>query len=71
MKITRQSPFTGDVNTKELDVTEEQLQRLQKGEELIQNIFPNLSPADREFLLTGYTEEDWNAIFGEEDYTNN
>lgn len=30
---------------------------------LIQDAFPTLSSSDREFLLSGMTEEEWNAFF--------
>jgi hypothetical protein len=33
--------------------------------ELLQNAFPFLNPDEREFLLTGTTPEEWNAMFGE------
>lgn len=32
---------------------------------LIQNAFPNLSPEEREFLITGLTPEMWNDLFPE------
>jgi hypothetical protein len=35
--------------------------------ELIQNIVPNLSMSDREFLMTGITNEEWIRMFGEID----
>jgi hypothetical protein len=49
----------------DLDVTPEQLAELTlPGRRLIQQIFPNLTSAEREFIKTGYTQEDWDAIFG-------
>jgi hypothetical protein len=33
---------------------------------LIQNVFPDLNTDQREFLMTGSTPEEWNAVFGEE-----
>ena len=32
---------------------------------LIQNAFPFLSPNEREFLLTGLFEEEWDGLFEE------
>jgi hypothetical protein len=29
-------------------------------------VFPHLSVEDREFLITGITAEEWNALLGEE-----
>lgn len=31
---------------------------------LAQDAFPNLSREDREFLISGYSPEGWNEIFG-------
>lgn len=63
MKITRKSPFTGKVHTREIPVTEEQLMRWSNGT-LIQNAMPNISPDDREFIKTGITPEEWEETFG-------
>ena len=63
MLVTRLSPFSHTKNTIELDITPEQLARYENGEELIQNIFPNLSPEHREFIMTGITPEEWNSTF--------
>lgn len=64
MLITRKSTFTGKENTMDVACTEEQLQRWQNGE-YIQVAMPNVSPDHREFLMTGVTPEEWNAVFGE------
>lgn len=32
----------------------------------IQDAFASWTPFQREFLLTGYTEKEWNELFGEE-----
>jgi hypothetical protein len=63
MLVTRTSPFTGVSTTRELDVTHKQLYQVSHGEGLIQDILPHLSPIDREFVKTGYTQEDWDAMF--------
>ena len=63
MLVTRVSPFSHTRNTIDLDITAEQLARYKNGEELIQNVFPNLSPEHREFIMTGITPEEWNATF--------
>ena len=64
MTITKTSPLTGNVNTMDMDVSEEQIAAWQGGV-LIQRAMPNLTPDEREFLMTGYTPEDWKEIFGE------
>ncbi len=35
--------------------------------ELIQNAFPTLSADEREFIKTGITPQEWEAVFGEEE----
>jgi hypothetical protein len=51
----RTSPLTGEVNEMDLPVTEEQIEAW-KGGTLIQDAMPQLTPAQREFIRTGYTE---------------
>jgi len=33
----------------------------------IQYAFPNLTTAEREFFMTGITEEEWNAMFPDDE----
>ena len=68
MLIERRSPLTGKWNTMELDVTQAQLDEMAlpgSQRRYVQDIFPNLSQAEREFIKTGYTPEDWDAMFPE------
>ena len=65
MLITRFSPISGNVNTMDLDVTQEQLDRHDAGE-YAQNVFTNLTKGEREFIISGITESEWAEIFGEE-----
>jgi hypothetical protein len=44
----------------------EQLQQYVKGEGLIQNIFPNLTPYERDWLKFGLTEQEWEEMYGED-----
>lgn len=68
MKITRTSMFTGIVREMDLPVTEEQMALFESGGALIQVAFPHLSVAEREFILTGVTQEEWDRfMFREED----
>ena len=68
MLISRKSPLTGLISTLDLPVTPEQILELGSPKRrLIQDIVPGLSPAQREFLLTGYTEDDWETLFPPED----
>lgn len=65
-KIQRISPLTGKLNTMELSISEADCQKYLGGG-LIQNCFPYLSKSEREFIQSGYTQEDWDTIFGEEE----
>lgn len=58
MLVTRKSSITGVVHTKELNVTEEQFTAFNNGA-LIQEAFPHLNAGDREFILSGITQEEW------------
>jgi hypothetical protein len=67
MIIDRRSPLTGKWHSMDLPtVTQEQMDRFEHRRangELIQNIFPDLSDEQREFILTGYTPDDWRKMF--------
>ena len=64
MQITRKSPFSGKTQTREIDVTQEQLDAWQNGK-LIQQAMPNVAAADREFIKTGITPAEWAETFGD------
>ena len=66
MQITRKSTITGLTHEMNLPITQQELDRWQGGE-LIQDVFPNLSDDQREFLKTGITAEEWEEAFGEEE----
>jgi|TARA_R110000851_G_scaffold310272_1_gene469973 hypothetical protein len=63
MKITRTNPVNGEVNTLDLDITNEQMYLYTYGGVLIQDAFPTLSVSDREFFKTGITDDTWDEIF--------
>ena len=58
MLIKRKDPFTGQVNTLELDVTQAQLDEWKSGA-FIQDVMPALTPSQREFLMTGIWDDSW------------
>ena len=68
MQVTRRSPLTGKINTMEVNATQEQMDEFYSPnrERLIQEIFCDASAEGREFILTGYTEEDWDHMWQEE-----
>jgi hypothetical protein len=64
MQITKISTISGKSNTMDLNVTQEQLDVYAKGGVLIQNVFPNLNPSEREFIKSGITPTEWTEMFG-------
>lgn len=67
MLITRKSILTGVERTIDLPVTMDQLNAYLYEGVLLQHAFPNLSPDQREFILTGSTAEEWDEAFPEVD----
>lgn len=60
MKIIRRSPFTGEFNEMDIDLTVEQYLAWVDGRTPnIQEAFPHLSDDEREFLISGATPEEW------------
>ena len=63
MTITRQSVLTGRTATQEIDVTQEQVDAW-RGGVLIQRAMPELTPDEREFIMSGITKDEWDTVFG-------
>ena len=66
MIFTRKSLLTGKMRTKDLSVTQEQYESW-KGGSLIQNAMAHLTPSEREFIITGLDEEEWQNMLEEEE----
>ena len=66
MMITRISPFTGLMHTRDINVTQQQLDFWQTSTVPIQRALPHLTPDEREFIMTGITADEWDNAFGEE-----
>jgi len=58
--------ITGKIHTLDLPITEAQAFEYEAGK-LLQDAFPNASKAEREFILSGITDEEWKATFGDDD----
>lgn len=58
MLIHLRSSFSGQINSMNLDVTEDQLILWKVKNYLIQDAMPNLNEVEREFLISGMTEEE-------------
>lgn len=63
MRVVRTCPFTKEKNEMEIAVTHTQLKAWRRGH-LIQNVMPNLTPEEREFIQTGITPEIWEKYIG-------
>lgn len=58
MDITRKSLLSGITRTRNIAITTDQHSDWENGE-LLQNVVPDLSDGDREFLISGITEDEW------------
>lgn len=61
MIITRISKLTGKEHSMDLPIEESQLIDFAKGT-TVQDAFPNLTPEQREFFLTGITPLEWDTL---------
>ena len=63
-EVIRVSPLTGNTNTMYMDISDDQLEEWNDPNRtrLIQDIFTNLTEAEREFIMTGYTPSDWKEM---------
>lgn len=69
MQITRTSIFTGITRTKELPITIHQWYEYVNGV-CAQDAFPQLSDSQREFILTGITDSEWDQYMSDEEEDN-
>lgn len=80
IEVTRKNQFTGKEATMQMAITQEELDAglarswshcratgQGNGTEHMQDIFPQLSAGEREFLMTGITPDAWDAMFPGED----
>lgn len=66
MKITRVSMLSGIERTRDIPCTEQQYSLYEKGAK-IQTAMPDVSASDREFILSGVVDDEWDMMFAEED----
>jgi hypothetical protein len=59
--------MTGKTRTLEVDVSPDVLARWERGEDIIQNLMPHLSPNEREFIKTGIVQEEWDTLKEEDE----
>jgi|ETNvirnome_2_300_1030623.scaffolds.fasta_scaffold01810_12 hypothetical protein len=58
MKVMKMSYLTGKIHTLDIPVTHKQLIRYENGNESVHDVFPNLSRAHREFIMSGIPPEE-------------
>ena len=61
----RAQSFSGRISSMVLEVTDAQLYAWAVDGVVIQEAMPNLSPEEREFLMTGTRQDEWDAMFSE------
>ena len=66
MQIVRTSRISGNTNVMDIDITTDQFLSWIDGS-LIQDVMPNISADEREFIMTGITPDEWDAMFGEDE----
>ena len=66
MNITMTSMISGITRTKNIPVTKSQIYNWKIAGVLIQNAMPDVSVTDREFIMTGITQEEWTETFNKE-----
>lgn len=70
MVVTAPSQMTGKEHSVELPMTAAEYKRAMEAYNrgaLIQNAFPALNASQREFLMTGITDEEWKTLEKEEE----
>jgi hypothetical protein len=63
MILARKSMLTGEVHSMELPITSKQLSTWDSGKGLIQEVFPKLTADQREFIMSGITQDEWDNAF--------
>jgi hypothetical protein len=62
MLIKMKSQMSGVVHTKEINMTQDQYDNWLYGTDLIQDALPHLTDSEREFLMTGIIDEEWDSL---------
>ncbi len=66
MIVETVSLLTGNKHSREIPITFDQVRRWRSGE-FIQDVAPHLTSFEREFMISGITEEEWEEHFGGDD----
>lgn len=65
--VIRYSLLSGKFNKAIIQMTEKEYRNWHDKKILIQDALPQLDDDEREFLMTGYTPDDWTKMFPPED----
>jgi hypothetical protein len=66
MLVKKVSMLTGKLHEMELPITVEEIQRWKDGTVALR-VWPHLTPAQREFIITGSIQEEWDTLKDGED----
>ena len=66
MKIKRKSVFSGVERTREVSIDTKHYAEYQAGYGALSDIAPYLSSEDREFILSGMTQQEWKNAFSQD-----
>jgi hypothetical protein len=66
MLIKRKSAISGIERCRDIPVNPEDFAMWQKGYGNVQDLMPYLNDSDREFILSGITDDEWDGAFSEE-----
>lgn len=64
--VTKDSILSGKKHSMTVRMTKAQYDSWVYGHALVQDALPSLSSDEREFLMSGITQEEWNKEFGDE-----
>jgi len=68
MRIKMKSSLTGHVHEMDLNITPGQWREWNSfNRRMVQDVFPDLSAEEREFLMTGITPDEWVNVFPPEE----
>jgi hypothetical protein len=65
--VYKQSIATVHIYTMVIPTTQGKIEYWMQSGEMIQNVMPDLTKDQHEFLISGITPEEWDDIFGGED----
>ena len=67
MYIKRKSVISNIERTRNIPVNPDDYFAWQAGHASIQELMPYLTDSDREFILSGITDDEWSTMFAEEE----